>query len=226
MNSRLIFFGGSSELSQQLLNVFVDKYELIIFSRRKLDVDPRIKLFHVENYDVDNISPIIKELPSVEENGIVFFNGISDSHPFYSLPPDDISNIISVNVETPLKITQMFINLMINTDVRFIYMSSTRAELGDRGVVMYSATKAALRAAIKSLSLEYGRINKFFYMISLGLFDHGLINKVPVPKIKNIKKRSAINTFVDIDELGNCIELVMQNKSMTGSVVYCDNGYH
>ena len=226
MSRRLIFFGGSSELAHQMIDAFADKYEVVVFSRKNLEADPRVKQYLIENYDVKNIAPIITELPPATDSAVVFFNGISDSVPFYSLPSDEIMKIMAVNVETPLRITQMFINSMVSDEISFIYFSSTRAELGDRGLVMYSATKAALRAAIKSLSLEYGKINKFFYVVSLGIFNHGLIKKVNEKKINDIKKRSAINTFVDTDELRNCIELILKNKSMTGSVIYCDNGYH
>lgn len=226
MNRRLIFFGGSSELAHQMIDAFADEYEVIVLSRKNIEADPRVKQFLIEDYDVKNISPIIAELPRATESAVVFFNGIADSKPFYLLPSDEIQKIISVNVEIPLRITQMFINSMVSDEIRFIYFSSTRAEFGDRGVVMYSAAKAALRAAIKSLSLEYGKINKFFYVVSLGIFDLGLIKQVNEKKINNIKKRSAINAFVDTDELRNCIELILKNRSLTGSVIYCDNGYH
>jgi NAD(P)-dependent dehydrogenase (short-subunit alcohol dehydrogenase family) len=226
MTKRLIFFGGSSELALRMVDIFADVHEVVVFSRKTLDDDPRVRYFTIDDYESKNFAAEIKDLPPVTETVIIFFNGISDSRPFYSLPKQEISTILSVNVEIPLLITQMFINTMIGNEIRFIYFGSTRAELGDKGIVMYSATKAALRAAIKSLALEYGKINKFFYLVSLGIFDHGLISSVPDSKIGDIMKRSAIGEFVDTEALKNCIEFIMENKSMTGSVLYCDNGYH
>ena len=136
-----------------------------------------------------------------------------------------MENIWRVNFHTPMLLTQMFLKKELSKDVRFIFLSSSRAEYGDKGIVLYSATKAALKAAVKSLALEYAKMEKYFYIISLGFFEYGLINEISDQKIRNLMDRSCIADFVEIDELVKCLELVESNKSLTGSSIYCDNGY-
>ena len=78
------------------------------------------------------------------------FNGISEDKAFYNLSNSDIDNIMKVNLIIPLKITQLFLKNYLSNKVNFIYMSSSRALKGDKGITIYSASKSGLKFASKS----------------------------------------------------------------------------
>ena len=52
-----------------------------------------------------------------------------------------------------------------------------------------------------------------------------MVDKVKKSNLDKIIDRSAINSFVDIDELERAISYISENKSATGSVLNIDNGY-
>ena len=137
----------------------------------------------------------------------------------------EISNIIKVNYELPVMMTNLIIKNFILKKTKYIYFSSSRALLGDRGIALYSSSKSALKYFARSLSLEYGKFGQFFYTISLGVFEKGLVNKVKNSDLERIIKRSATNTFVNLDELVRAVNYISENDSPTGSVLNIDNGY-
>ena len=75
------------------------------------------------------------------------------------------------------------------------------------------------------MSLEYGKFSHFFYTISLGVFQRGLVTKVKKTDLEKIMKRSAINDYVAMDELVRAIKYISTNDSATGSVLNIDNGF-
>ena len=219
-------FGGSSELARAFIDNITSTDEIIIFSKKDIIITKKnITAHKIISYDTNTIfSKIVKEDKS--DITVLFFNGISEDKAFYNLSNSDIDNIMKVNLIIPLKITQLFLKNYLSNKVNFIYMSSSRALKGDKGITIYSASKSGLKFASKSLSLEYGKLRKYFYVISLGLFNYGLINHLSAKTVKEMHKRAAIGKYVDINELISTILFIKENSSLTGSVINCDNGYH
>ena len=220
MSRRFIFIGAASQLAIAVYKNLKNKEDIFLISRSDKPAEiPAECHAMVSDYTPELVHQAISKLPVREKSVILFFNGMSDQHPFFRLDAADMEKIWRVNFHIPMLLTQMFLKKELAKDVRFIYLSSSRAEYGDKGIVLYSATKAALKAAVKSLALEYAKIEKYFYIISLGFFDYGLINEISNQKIKNLMDRSCIADFVEIDELVKCIELAESNKSLTGSTL-------
>lgn len=226
MSSRFIFIGAASKLAKEVYQKMDNKDDIFLISRHKNIVGvPSESQAMVTDYNPISVQNAVSKLPVKDKTVIIFFNGTSDQQPFFSIDAANMESLWRINFHTPLLLTQMFLKKELSKDVRFIFLSSSRAEYGDKGIVLYSATKAALKAAVKSLALEYAKIQKYFYIISLGFFDCGLINEISDTKVKILMDRSCIADFVEVDELIRCLELASHNKSLTGSVLYCDNGY-
>jgi NAD(P)-dependent dehydrogenase (short-subunit alcohol dehydrogenase family) len=223
---RVFVIGASSGVAKIITEGLSQSAEIILISRKKIEPMKGVKALLVEEYSEDSIKNIINSMDRSKSTAVIFCNGIADSDIFYKISNNEIDHVMRVNFIDPLVITKTFLRLMQLDEVRFIYLSSSRAELNDPGITLYAASKAALTAASKSLSLEYGRTKKYFFIISLGLLETGLINKISNEKIAYLKQRSAINKFIDPAEIQIVINFLFSNNSMTGSVVHCDNGYH
>ena len=226
MKKQLVIFGGSSGLAKDLCNVISNDFDVVCLSSK--DVDPankKIKYFHINNYSEECISSFIDNLDAKKEHIFLFMNGITDSSACYKLSEKEISNIIKVNLELPAVITNILIKKFLPKRAKYIYFSSSRALLGDRGISLYSASKSSLKYFSRSLSLEYGKFNQFFYTISLGVFEKGLAETVKKIDLDRIFKRSAIHDPVSIDELKKTIIYISENDSASGSVLNVDNGY-
>jgi len=226
MKKKIVIFGGSSGLAIDLsIRLSKDFYVINISSKSTNLNHKNIKEIKIDKYSEEEISKIIFSLSKQAEHIFLFMNGITDSKAFYKMGNEEISHIIKVNYELPVIITNIIIKNFILQKTKYIYFSSSRALLGDRGISLYSSSKSALKYFARSLSLEYGKFNHFFYTFSLGVFEKGLVDKVKKSNLDKIIKRSATNSFVDIDELERAVSYISENNSATGSVLNIDNGY-
>ena len=226
MKKKLVIFGGSSGLAIDISLRLSNDFNVVNVSSKTTNlVDKNIEEVKLKEYSLEELSKFIANLNKKESHIFLFMNGITDSKAFYKMDNDEISHIIYVNYELPVVITNLIIKDFILKKTKYVYFLSSWALLGDRGISLYSSTKSALKYFAKSLSLEYGKFNHFFYTISLGVFEKGLVNKVKKTDLDNIIKRSATNSFVDVDELVNALHYISENDSATGSVLSVDNGY-
>jgi len=226
MKKKIVLFGGSSGLALDLCQKLSDSFNIINVSSSSTNLNHKnIKEVTLIKYSEKELLKFLLSLSKKDEHIFLFMNGITDSKAFYKIDSEEISRIIKVNFELPVLITNLIVKNFILKKTKYVYFSSSRALLGDRGISLYSSTKGALKYFAKSLSLEYGKFNHFFYTISLGVFEKGLVKKVKKSELEKIIKRSALNSYVDIDELARAVNYISENDSATGSVLNIDNGY-
>jgi len=226
MKKKIVLFGGSSDLALDLCQKLSDSFNIINVSSSSTNLNHKnIKEVKLIKYSEKELLKFLLSLSKKDEHIFLFMNGITDSKAFYKIDSEEISRIIKVNFELPVLITNLIVKNFILKKTKYVYFSSSRALLGDRGISLYSSTKGALKYFAKSLSLEYGKFNHFFYTISLGVFEKGLVKKVKKSELEKIIKRSALNSYVNIDELARAVNYISENDSATGSVLNIDNGY-
>tara|TARA_B110000438_G_scaffold144995_1_gene139582 strand:+ start:2444 stop:3127 length:684 start_codon:yes stop_codon:yes gene_type:complete len=226
MKKKIVLFGGSSGLALDLCQKLSDSFNIINVSSSSTNLNHKnIKEVKLNKYSEKELLKFLLSLSKKDEHIFLFMNGITDSKAFYKIDSEEISRIIKVNFELPVLITNLIVKNFILKKTKYVYFSSSRALLGDRGISLYSSTKSALKYFAKSLSLEYGQFNHFFYTISLGVFEKGLVKKVKKSELEKIIKRSALNSYVNIDELARAVNYISENDSATGSVLNIDNGY-
>ena len=226
MKKKIVLFGGSSGLALDLCQKLSNSFNIINVSSSSTNLNHKnIKEVKLNKYSEKELLKFLLSLSKKDEHIFLFMNGITDSKAFYKIDSEEISRIIKVNFELPVLITNLIVKNFILKKTKYVYFSSSRALLGDRGISLYSSTKSALKYFAKSLSLEYGQFNHFFYTISLGVFEKGLVKKVKKSELEKIIKRSALNSYVNIDELARAVNYISENDSATGSVLNIDNGY-
>ena len=226
MKKTIVLFGGSSDLALALCLKLSDGFNIINVSSSSTNLNHKnIEEVKLTNYNEKELLEFLLSLSKKDEYIFLFMNGITDSKAFYKIDSEEISQIIKVNFELPVLITNLIVKNFILKKTKYVYFSSSRALLGGRGISLYSSTKSALKYFAKSLSLEYGKFNHFFYTISLGVFEKGLVKKEKKPELEKIIKRSALNKYVEVDELVRAINFISENDSATGSVLNIDNGY-
>lgn len=223
MSEKIILVGASSELAQQVSVLLSKKFTVINLSG-KPNKSNNINYTEV-TYSQTGIENFLKTLSKSDNHIFIFFNGVADSEIFINISVEEINSIINTNLTIPIIFTKTCLKTLFPRKNKFIYLTSSRALKGDRGISMYSATKSALVYFAKSLSYEYSNLNQFFYVISLGIFNAGLKKAVPESSLEKIKKKSAIKGYVDINELVQAISFAIESDASTGSVIYCDNGY-
>jgi 3-oxoacyl-[acyl-carrier protein] reductase len=224
MIKKIIIVGASSDLAKEASKELSKNYEVLNLSRKSIsNVSSQSKV--ISDYSTPEINKFLESLNKSDSHAFIFFNGISDSEIFVNSSDEEINDILNTNLSVPILFTKAILKKFIPRRTKYIFLTSTRALNGDKGIALYSTTKGALKYLARSLSLEYGKFNQYFHVISLGIFDLGLIKKVNKSTLDRIKKNSAINGYVDIKNLVKTIEFVIQSDSSTGSIVHADNGY-
>jgi NAD(P)-dependent dehydrogenase (short-subunit alcohol dehydrogenase family) len=224
MNYKVIIIGASSDLAQNVSSALSHHYEIVNVSRKKIEIKD-CKNITIKNYSVKEIQRFVGTLNKNDNYVFIFFNGVADSKILINILDDEIEAIIDTNLLLPIFFTKCILKKFLLRKTKYIYLTSARAQKGGEGLALYSTSKSALKYFAKSLSIEYGKFNQYFYVISLGIFNYGLISKLRIKLIENIKKNSVIKDFVRIEELTNTILFLIENDATVGSVINVDNGW-
>ena len=220
----VILVGASSELAHQVSLGLSDNFQVINLSRKLTKVDNSINIL-IQDYSPREINKFLETLSIFEFHTFVFFNGVSDSEIFINISDEEISEILGANLLAPILFTKLALRKFMFKKTKYVYLTSTRALKGDRGIALYSTTKSALKYFARSLALEYGSFRQYFHVVSLGIFNYGLVRKVNKSTLDEIKGKSAIKEYVDVIQLAKTIEFIIQTDASIGSVLYADNGY-
>jgi 3-oxoacyl-[acyl-carrier protein] reductase len=157
---------------------------------------------------------------------VILFSGITDSTIFVNQTPSELEKIVEVNLMSNVFATHAALKKFRMNKLRIIYVSSSRALLGDRGTVMYSTTKNALNGLARGIALEYGRFGVRANVLSLGITEVGMGTQVAEVNARTIIQRSANRSPVNLESVALAIDFLRRNDDMNGSVLMCDGGYH
>lgn len=111
---------------------------------------------------------------------------------------------------------------------RIVFMSSVVAEMGNAGQTAYSATKAALIGAAKSIAREYGSRNVTANVIAPGYIDTDMTAAMtPEQKEQLVKIVPLGRTGVAADVAAACIYLASEEAGyVTGQVLRVNGGMY
>lgn len=222
--STVVIVGASSELAHQVSLKLSDNFKVINLSREITNIVNSINVL-IPDYSSLEINKFLETLSKSEFHTFIFFNGISDTEIFINISDEEISTILKTNLLIPILFTKLALKKFFLKKTKYIYLTSTRALNGDSGIALYSTTKSALKYFARSLALEYGKFKQYFHVVSLGIFNYGLVKKVNANTLEKIKNNSGIKEYVDVKQLAKTIEFIIQVDASTGSVLHADNGY-
>ena len=111
--------------------------------------------------------------------GVVCNAGITRDGAFPALTEDDWDQVIHTNLDGFFNVVQPLIMPMVRAKQggRIIGMSSVSGVMGNRGQVNYSASKAGLIGAIKSLALELAKRKITANCVAPGLIETDMVNE-------------------------------------------------
>lgn len=114
--------------------------------------------------------------------------GVHDDAPMAGMSPQQWQRVIDVSLNGFYNVTQpLLLPMMATRWGRIINMSSIAAQRGSRGQTNYSAAKAGLHAASKSLAWELGSRGITVNVIAPGIIAGGLTAEVfPEETIKRL----------------------------------------
>ncbi len=158
--------------------------------------------------------------------GIVCNAGIIRDNAFPSITAEDWDAVIHTNLDGFYNVVQPLIMPMIRAKNggRIIAMSSVSGVMGNRGQVNYSASKAGLIGATKSLAIEVAKRKITVNCVAPGLIDTEMVNEetltealkyIPARRMGTVYEVASLVSYLFSD---NAAYITRQVISMNGGM--------
>ena len=165
---RAIVTGGSGDLGEAIcIDLSKNNIEVLVHSNTNKAKADKVVQAIVKNggkassvcFDITNMESTHKALDEILAQGpiqiLVNNAGIHDDGIFAGMSQEQWQKVMNVNLNGFFNVTQKLMLPMMDTRWgRVINLSSVAGVMGNRGQVNYSATKAGIIGATKSLALE------------------------------------------------------------------------
>jgi len=120
--------------------------------------------------------------------GVVCNAGVHADRPFPGLAGEDWNRVLRTNLDSFYNVLHPLVMPMIRArgGGRIVTISSAAGILGNRGQVNYSASKAGLIGATRSLALELAKRRITVNSVAPGLIDTEMIAGIPVEEVAKL----------------------------------------
>lgn len=141
-------------------------------------------------------------------DGLVYAAGIAQVAPFRMMSQRHIQSQMDINFKAPMLLTQALLKVKkINPKASLVYLSADAHHVAPVGSAIYSATKAALISAVRSLALEVARQRIRANCVSPGY--------VRTPMFEGLTATTAVEELVKLAPLG-----LIEPEEVASCVVY------
>jgi len=154
---------------------------------RKAGSDGQIIQFDVSNFEETQraVDDILKQNGSIDV--LVNNAGITADGLFIMMPRKDWDAVIDISLSGFYNVTKPVLEKMIRLKSgAIVSIASVAALLGNRGQANYSAAKAGLIGASRSVASEVARLGIRVNVVAPGLIQTDMIKEAPVENIKAI----------------------------------------
>jgi 3-oxoacyl-[acyl-carrier protein] reductase len=157
--------------------------------------------------------------------GVVVNNaGVAHDAPFPSIDRDAWESVTRTTIDGFYNVTQPLVMPMVRARWgRIVNISSVSGVIGNRGQVNYSAAKAALIGATRSLAQELAKRNITVNAIAPGLIDTDMIKGAPLDELLRLIPMRRLGTAAEVASLAAF--LVSEGAAyITGQVIGINGG--
>lgn len=169
------------------------------------------------------LEPLLKEqVPFVLVNNAGFArDGI-----MAMMSQSDWENVLAVHLNGFFNVTRLVVARMLKKRKgRIINIASTSGESGVGGQVNYSAAKAGLIGATRSLAAEVGRRNVLVNAVSPGFITTDMTDELPMDKVLPM---IPLGRFGEPEEVSGMVGFLCSDRAsyITGQVFAVNGGVH
>lgn len=182
--------------------------------------------------NIDEIELLFKKIcfNSYKLDGLVHCAGIDVCRPLKITTKKILNEIMTINFYSFYELTRVFSNKKYNNGGSIVAISSVAAQRGRKTLSAYSASKAAIEGAVRSLSVELADINIRINAIAPSFVETEMFKKyidlAGEEAVKDIMKKQILG-IGKTEDVANAAAYLLSDSSkfITGSVFSVDGGY-
>ena len=166
----------------------------------------------------------MKEHPEARLSVLVNNAGIHKDTLLGVMSDDEFDSVLKTNIYGPFFLMRWSIRRMIRQKSGVVVnISSLAGQTGNAGQANYAASKAALIAMTRSLSMEVGARGIRVNAVAPGLIETQMTADLPVDEYK---KRIPLGRFGTVNEVAGAVSFLCSNDStyITGSTISVNGG--
>lgn len=176
-----------------------------------------------ENAVNETLDPLLeKEIPYIVVNNA----GFTRDSIMMMMDSDDWNKVLQVHLTGFFNVTKPVVSRMLRKRTgRIINISSTSGETGVAGQTNYSAAKAGLIGATRSLAVEVAKRNILVNAVTPGFIETDMLNNLPVDEIK---KQIPLKRLGSPKEVAGVVSFLCSDKAsyITGQTIAVNGGIH
>lgn len=185
--------------------------------------------FDVTDFDTmkSNIDTFVKEHGPI--SGLVNNAGISKDQLAMRVKPEDIQNILDVNLKASMVLTNHLCRQFLKSkDVSIVNMSSVVGLMGNTAQTVYAASKAGLIGYTKSFAKELASRKFRCNAVCPGFIETQMTKELPEKTQEEYKKVIPLGEYGSTEDVANLTLFLLSSASsyITGEVIKVDGGLY
>ncbi len=179
--------------------------------------------FDVSSYE-ETEAALTQRVEESAPDVLVYNSGIARDNLMVWMTREEWDSVLSTNLDGFFNVTRTVLFSMLKAKKgRIVVVSSVSGQVGQAGQVNYSASKAGLIGAAKSLAREVGKKNIFVNVVAPGFIETEMTEDLPIEQIMPLIPVNRLGKSEDVASVVNflCAE---EHMYIHGQVIGINGG--